>query len=107
MTRNTPSTLITAIPLVLRSTGSGTFVPDVEVLVDGQPKVFLFDTGAVTSSIAKDAHVDAYASLGERESKGAAGIGKQGDIIQPDKISVGGYQFRKSQITRYIHNPGQ
>lgn len=86
--------------MLLRATGSGTFVPDVEVLVDGIPKVFLLDTGAVTSSICNDAHVDSYASIRANESKAASGIGKTGDIIQPDKIVVGGYLFRKFQITR-------
>lgn len=92
--------LIEGIPLTLRSTGPGTFVPEVEVKVDGHSKVFLLDTGAVSSSIANDVHVDSYPSMGERESKAAAGIGKIGDIIQPDKISVGSYSFRRSQITR-------
>jgi predicted aspartyl protease len=100
MTTEAPSMLIETIPLILRSTGSGTFVPDVEVLVDGHPKVFLLDTGAVTSSIANDPHVDSYASFGGQESKGAAGIGKPGDRIQPDKILLGGHLFRKAQITR-------
>lgn len=91
---------ITTIPLVLRSTGYGTFVPDVEVLVDGVTKIFLLDTGAATSSIANDAHVDSYPSIGAKESKGASGIGKAGDVIQPETMVVGGYSFRKLKITR-------
>ncbi|WP_374073602.1 aspartyl protease family protein [Bdellovibrio bacteriovorus] len=92
--------LIEAIPLTLRYTGPGTFVPEVEIKVDGHSKIFLLDTGAVSSSIANDVHVDSYPSMGERDSKAAAGIGKKGDIIEPDKISVGSYSFRRSQITR-------
>lgn len=42
------------IPLQIKLTSNPTFVAEIELTLEGQPKLFLLDTGAATSSLALD-----------------------------------------------------
>lgn len=88
------------IPLTIISTGPETFVAEVQISVDGQIKPFLLDTGAASSTIIEDEQTKNYTTLKEVESKGASGIATVAHIIQFQKISMGEYFFKKSQLKR-------
>lgn len=95
---------IQSIPLKIISTGSNTFVAEVQLEVDGESKFFLLDTGAVASTIISDDQTKNYKSIKQVESKGAAGIAVLADIIQMQNISLGHHTFAKSQIKRADRN---
>lgn len=89
-----------SIPLTIISTGSETFVAEVQISVDGQNKPFLLDTGAVSSTIIEDEQTKNYVSLKQVESKGASGIASAAHIIQMQSISMGKHVFKKSHLKR-------
>ena len=92
--------ILSSIPLTLRPTEPGKYVPELTVDVDGNQKIFMLDTGAASSSIAIDEHVVSYPSLGAAESKGASGKIKECDYVQPEKMRLGEHVFAKTRITR-------
>ncbi len=92
--------IIESIPLNFVSTKPDAFVTEVQIEVDGKFKLFLLDTGAAGSTVLNDEQTSAYQSLNQVESKGASGIAASADVIQLQKIRLGNYTFRKSQIKR-------
>lgn len=91
---------IETIILKKRFTSAESFVTDIEVDVDGHQILFLFDTGAVSSSMAASGHAMTYPSLGKAESAGAAGKAVPCEIIQPEKLRIGRAIFEKPRIKR-------
>jgi len=75
-------------------------VVEIEVVVDGSVKRFLFDTGAAASNLGSDDQSKAYPSLGKSKSRGASGNSVANDIVQPRKIELGSLKFEKYQIKR-------
>lgn len=92
--------MVEKIPLHVAKSDQGTFLPYVKINVDGHDTDFLFDTGAVTSSIASDDFTKKYISQGVSESKGASGISKAGDLILIQKMKMGLQVFSEIKIKR-------
>lgn len=88
------------ISLTKRSTGSESFLAEIEVSVDGHSILFMLDTGAVSSSMGANGHAMSYPSLGNEESKGASGKATPCEIIQPQKLQIGNAVFDKPRIKR-------
>jgi len=95
---------IETINLAKRLTESPNFVTDIEAYVDGHKTIFLFDTGAASSSMAANGYTMSYPSLGKEDSKGASGKATPCDIIQPQQVRLGRLVFDKPRIKRCNSN---
>lgn len=94
------SVILESIPLIIYSKTAGTYLPDVEIYIDGIKSRFLFDTGAASSQIMADNHTNKYDSLGKKESKGASGIGTTQELIILSEIQFGQKVYKNFKINR-------
>jgi predicted aspartyl protease len=92
--------ILESIPLKLKMTEPGKFVPEILVNVDGSQQLFMLDTGAVSSRVALNEHTKTYPHVGKSESRGASGQTKNCDLIQPKRISLGNHLVSHTQIRR-------
>lgn len=92
------------ISLIKKETSPNAFVTEVEIVFDGQKSLFLFDTGAVSSSVTLDEQTKPYLSLGQTESRGTSGKASPCDIIQLHEISIGDVKFKNKKIKRGYGN---
>lgn len=93
-----------SLPLFITTSSNGTYLPEIQLLVDGHPMLFLLDTGAASSSVGLDEHTKRYASLGSAESRGASGQATSCDRIQVEQMSMGQREFGKTTIKRCGRN---
>ncbi len=96
--------LLDSIPIKVVSDKPGFFLARIDVLVDGERRSFLLDTGAATSSIESDEHTNKYPTFGSRDSKGVSGIARKCDIIQPEALSFGMQKILKPYLDRCDRN---
>ncbi|MDO9182864.1 MAG: aspartyl protease family protein [Bacteriovorax sp.] len=94
------SDILESIPLIIYSKTAGTYLPDLEIYVDGIKSRFLFDTGAISSQIMSDSHTNKYESLGKKESKGTSGIGTNQDVIILSEVQFGQRVYKNFKIHR-------
>lgn len=92
------------IPLTVTETGPQTWLARVDLLVDGAPMPFLFDTGAATSSLGVDPRTSRYPSLGTDASTGVSGQAEPCDVVQPKEIRLGSHRFAKPRLHRCDRN---
>lgn len=93
-----------SIPIKVESEKPGVFLARIEVVVDGESRNFLLDSGAAISSIESDEFTKKYPTFGSRKSKGVSGISKECDVIQPQVLSFGLQKILKPYLQRCDRN---
>ena len=92
--------LIDSIPLIIYENELGKFLADIQVDIEGSVSRFLFDTGAAKSQIKSDESTKDFKKVGEKESKGASGIGYQKDVVEVPTLKFGNFSLKNMHLDR-------
>lgn len=89
-----------SIPLIVYENETGKVLVDIEVEIEGQVSRFLFDTGAAKSQIKFDDVTKNFKQIGQKESKGASGVGLHQDLVEIPSLAFGETVFRNLVLAR-------
>jgi predicted aspartyl protease len=92
--------IIESIPLIVYENEPGKYLVDIEVEVGEETERFLFDTGAAKTQIKLTEYTSRFEKVGEKESKGASGIGQNQDLITVPRLAFGSVVFENLTLGR-------
>ena len=92
--------VLETIPLIIYENSPGKILAYIEIDLGNHITRFLFDTGAAKSQLKLDSVTENFNRVGQKESKGASGVGLEQDLVEVPKLIFGESVFENLELAR-------